>query len=99
MKKWLFFGIILTIGIYASNDFGEFKEIQEYLANVTKDYKNIIQVHGFYVDEEINNISFDVIFNFDEKETQKIINEIKQKLKERYPKYNYSVIIDTDFSD
>ena len=66
---------------------------------IAKEYKNIIQIHGFYVDEDINQISFDIIFNFDEKEQDKIISEINQKLKDKYPKYSFNIIIDTDFSD
>lgn len=93
------FGIILTLGIYASNDKGEYGEIKKYLNEMIRNYKNIIQIHGFYVDEEINMITFDVIFNFEEKEPLKIIDEIRKKLKEKYPKYEYHVIIDTDFSD
>lgn len=93
------FGIILTLGIYASNNQGEYKEIQKYIKEITKNYKNITQIHGFYVDEENQNISFDIIFNFDELEQNKIINEITTNLKEKYPKYDYNIIIDTDFSD
>lgn len=93
------YGIILTIGIYASNDTGDFKEIHKYVNSVCKSYKSIIEVHGFYVDEEINSISFDVIFDFDEKDNDRIVSEIIEKLKKEYPQYNYSIIIDTDFSD
>lgn len=93
------YGIILTVGIYATNDYGEFKDILKYVNDICSSYDNIIQVHGFYVDEEINNISFDVIFNFDETDSNRIVKEINDKLKNKYPKYNYSIIIDTDFSD
>ena len=93
------FGIILTIGIYASNDTGKFKEIHSYINKLCNSYKSIIEVHGFYVDEEINSVSFDVIFDFDEKNTDLIIKNINSELKKKYPKYNYSIIIDTDFSD
>lgn len=93
------FGIIITLGIYATNDNGKFSEIQKYIQKLTRNFKNIIQVHGFFVDEEEKNVSFDVILNFDEKEPEKIVKEISDKLKEKYPEYNYSVIIDTDFSD
>lgn len=93
------YGIILTIGIYASNDKGKYKEIKKYLNDIIKEYKTIIEVHGFYVDEESSNISFDLIFDFKEREIEKIIEEIKDKLTTKYPEYSYSVIIDTDFSD
>lgn len=93
------YGIILTIGIYASNDEEEYKEIKRYITKITKEYKNILQTHGFYVDEEINNISIDIIIGFDEKDPEKIVEEIKNKLKERFPKYDYTIVLDRDFSD
>ena len=93
------FGIILTMGIYASNDTGKYKEIKEYIGSIIKDYKYIIQMHGFYVDEEDNAISFDLIFDFDELEPQKKIEEIVQKLKNKYPEYSFNIILDTDISD
>lgn len=93
------FGIILTMGIYASNDTGKYKEIKEYIGSIIKDYKYIIQMHGFYVDEEDNTISFDLIFDFDELEPQKKIEEIVQKLKNKYPEYSFNIILDTDISD
>lgn len=93
------FGIILTIGIYASNDTGKYKDIKEYIGKLIKDYKNIIQIHGFYVDEEYKSISFDLIFNFDEENPESVIKEITEKLKKQYSEYNFNVILDTDFSD
>ena len=46
------YGINLTLGIYASNDSSKFAEIKAYLLELVKNYPSIIQVHGFYVDEE-----------------------------------------------
>ena len=93
------FGIILTLGIYASNDTGKYAEIQKYVQEVCSKYKNIIQVHGFYVDEEVNHITFDVIFNFDEREPEKVVEEITKNLDDKYIDYKFHIIIDTDFSD
>ena len=93
------YGIILTLGIYASNDQKEYKEIKDYITKTIKEYNNIIQMHGFYVDDEYNLISFDLIFNFDETNPEKIVKEIKDNLKKKYPKYKYSIIIDADISD
>lgn len=93
------YGIILTLGVYASNDKGKYKEIKAYLVKILKNYKNIIQMHGFYVDEDYKLISFDLIFNFDELEPLAIIEEIKSKLKDKYSSYDFQVILDTDISD
>ena len=93
------YGIILTLGIYASNDIKEYKEIKTYIRSLLKQYKNIIQMHGFYVDEEYHLISFDLIFNFDEEYPENSVEEIKMNLKEKYPEYDYSIILDADISD
>lgn len=92
------FGIALTLGIYAANDSGEYGEIKRELGKILKDYKNVLQVHGFYVDKK-DNIYFDLIIDFEENNREQIKNEIVDKLKQRYPKYNYNVIIDSDITD
>ena len=92
------FGIFLTIGIYAANDEGEFGEIKNAVLEVTNEYKEILQLHGFYVDKE-DNVYFDLIIDFDASDKDKIKNEIVEKLKERYPKYSFNVIIDSDITD
>ena len=66
---------------------------------MTKEDKNIIQMHGFYVDEEYKTISFDLIFNFDEKNPEQRAEEIKQKLEKKYSEYTFSIILDADISD
>jgi len=93
------YGIILTLGVYASNDQDEYKEIKAYINKILSEYKNIIQIHGFYVDIDYKLISFDLIFNFDEENPEKCVEEIRLKLKDKYPEYNYSIILDADISD
>ena len=93
------FGIILTIGIYAANDKGEFGEIKEELGKIIKEFKEVLQMHGFYVDEETNNIFFDLIIDFKAKNSDEIKEKIINAIKEKYPKYNYNIILDLDVSD
>lgn len=91
------FGIAVTIGIYASNDEGEFGQIKSELEKIVKDYKEILQIHGFYVDKE--NVFFDLIIDFDVKDKDKISQEITDKMKEKFPEYNYNIILDSDITD
>ena len=93
------FGIVLTIGIYAANDEGEFGEIKSSLVNIVKDYKSILQLHGFYVDKAKHNVYFDLIIDFDEQNKEKILEEIISKMKAEYREYNFNVILDSDISD
>ena len=101
IQMWVYntFGIAITIWIYASNDEWEFWKIQKELSEIIKKYENIIQIHGFYVDDVTNNISFDLIFDFEEEHPEKTVRKIKKEIKDKFPKYTYNVIIDTDVSE
>jgi len=101
IQVWVYseFGIIITIWIYASNNDWEFGKIQKELNQIIRNYENIIQMHGFYVDDSTNNISFDLIFDFKEEHPEKIVKKIKKEIKTKFPDYEYSVIIDNDVSE
>lgn len=93
------FGITVTIGIYAANDKGEFGVIKDELENIVRDYKEVLQIHGFYVDKEKSNVFFDLIIDFDAEDKKKVEEEIVSKMKEKFPEYNYNIILDPDITD
>ena len=92
-------GIILTVGIYASNtDNEEAREIKGSLNEIIAKYPEILQMHGFYIDEDINLITFDLIIDFDANRNdvkEKVLEEIRNK----YPNYQFDAILDADYSD
>lgn len=93
------FGMILTIGIYASNTYDtELLNIKNTINDVLKKYPEILQMHGLYIDSNNHIISFDIVIDFVEK-PEDIRNKIKQELEEIYKNYKFEIIIDTDFSD
>lgn len=94
------FGIILTLGIYASNDSDPLAaEIRSAVREEVEKYPQILQVHGFYMDQEQKIVSFDVIFDFQEAEPKKISEELRLAISERYPGYQVIVHLDRDFSE
>lgn len=94
------YGVILTIGIYASNtEKTEYVKIKDKIRELIKAHPTILQMHGFYVDSDKMLISFDLVFDFSEKESSRIIAEISSKLEEKYPKYRINIVEDKDFSD
>ena len=93
-------GTVLTIGIYASNNSDEkYVIIKNDLAKIISEHKEILQMHGFYVDEENKTISFDLIIDFKAESKENLKDEVVRQIKEKYPEYNYYVILDTDYSD
>ena len=93
------FGIILTVGIYASNTSNEeYEEIKNSLNEIIAKYPEVLQMHGFYVDDAINLITFDLIVDFDADRIDvkdKVLDEIRNK----YPNYQFDAILDADYSD
>ncbi len=90
--------IIMTVGIYAQDTKDEeTNEMLTYLLEAIKENPNILQVHGFYINKEINIVSFDIVLSFDEKDPEGAAETIRQKIKEQFPKYNYICNIDYDY--
>lgn len=90
------YGIILTLGVYASNNSGIYKAMKAAAAEIIKRYETIKQMHGFYVDEEYKVISLDLVFDFKERNAGLKIKEIRRELKKKYPDYSIYIIQDTD---
>lgn len=93
------FGIIITIGVYASNNDEELKKIQDYITQYVNEIDDIKQIHGLYVDEENKNIFFDIITDFECKNPEKIRKEIINKLEKEYPEYKFNIVLDVDISE
>ena len=94
------FGIIMTIGIYASNSSDpEINEIKNAIREEVFSHPTIKQMHGFYVDQEEKAISFDVIVDFNDKDSSNLIKEIHDKLAIQFPDYHFTIVEDKDFTD
>ncbi len=90
------FGIILTLGVYASNDSGKFKTMKKAVEEIVSKYETVKQVHGFYVDDENEVISFDLVFDFKETDAMRKMKEIRKVVKKMYPKYQVYIVLDSD---
>lgn len=90
------FGIILTLGVYAANETGEAKKMRAEVEKILKDYPTLKQMHGFYLDEDLELLTFDLVFDLAEKNTENLANEIRKKVKKIYPDYTVYIILDTD---
>ena len=91
-------GIILTVGIYANNSSDKnAKTAKEKLKKIIKEYKDILELHGFYMYD--NKITFDLIISFEADDRNQIKEEVLNKMKELYPKYIIYCNIDSDYSD
>ena len=100
-KVYVDTGIILTaVGIYSNNSSDEhLMKMRNEIAGLVVDHKHILQIHGFYVDEERKKIVFDVVVDFEEQDREGLIEHIVGDVKEALPGYDVQVTIDNDISD
>ncbi len=97
---YLKYHIALTIGVYANNDSDpKAMEIKNALMNLLKEEKEILQMHGFYLEEEQKLVTFDLIFTYEEKNAQARCDEIQKKMEALFPDYQFYVVLDRDYTD
>lgn len=95
------YGVILhTIGIYSINTKDKkIIKIQKEIQDIVFSHKGILQMHGFYFDEEDKSISFDIIIDFDVESREEIYAKIYDEVHEKYPDYKIIITLDVDMSD
>ena len=94
-------GIILTaVGIYSNNSSNEhLMKMRKDITELVVDHQHILQLHGFYVDEEKKRITFDVVVDFDEQDREGLMKHIIGDVKNALPEYEVVVALDSDISD
>lgn len=94
------FGVLLTIGIYATNTHSETAvQIRETVRHVVAQYPEILQMHGFYVEEAARAVSFDIMLDYEIENASELTGAISAELTERFPDYQFFINIDRDFSE
>ena len=56
-------------------------------------------MHGFYVEEEKKQIHMDIVVDFEEKDSDSLIANIRNELEEKFPDYQFLITRDLDISD
>lgn len=93
------FGIVLTVGIYASNTSGDgLLEVRSALEELLRQYPQVLQMHGFYAEREQKRISFDLVVDF-EADAKQTCADVTAAMKRKFPDYEFAVVLDSDYSD
>ena len=93
-------GVILAgVGLYSYNTSDdEASVIQKKVHDLVTSYDWCVQMHGFYVDLEQKEMSFDVVLSFDI-EPKVGVATIHSELQKLYPDYSIEIAPDVDVSD
>ena len=94
-------GVILhTIGVYAVNTTD--KDVMAARKKVEKivfAHKEILEMHGFYLDPERKELNFDIIIDFKAQNRDKIYREIYGAVRREFKGYRINITLDVDASD
>ena len=96
LKIYNEFSIVLTVGIYAKND--KYADIRNELYNIAAKYPEVLEIHGFIIDEKNRVATFDIIVDFDA-DRDAVKDKISKEIKSKYPEFDYFIIDDYDVSD
>ena len=93
------YNTIMTVGIYAENYSDEFtKETYSKVLSIIKKYPYVLQTHGFYIDNDLKLINFDLVISFDDDNPLETINKIKEEVELLINDYQIIINYDQDFS-
>jgi hypothetical protein len=94
-------GVIITaVGIYSRNTSSpEATQIRMEIYELLQNYREVVQMHGFYLDHERKTIKFDIVMTFEAEDRQAEFKEICGRVQEMYPDYRVFINLDDDISD
>lgn len=95
------FGVILhTIGVYSINTKDEhIINARKTTEKIVFSHKEILQMHGFYLDPKENTLSFDIIIDFKAENPEQIYKNIYDEVQANFKDYKISITLDIDTSD
>ena len=92
--------IMTAIGVYSMNTRSEKAiKMKEEISKVVFTHDNVLQMHGFYLNEQAMTIRFDLLISFEEKDRTALYRHIVEDVKQLYPEYTLQVVMDTDFCE
>lgn len=95
------YGVILhTIGVYSINTNDKsISKIQQDIKTIVFSHQGVLEMHGFYLDEEDKTISFDIIIDFAVKNREELYQHIYDEVQTKYQNYAIHITLDVDVSD
>ncbi len=98
-KVYAEYNIYLTaIGIYSQNTKKDNAAlIRDKISSAILKIEHVVQMHGFYIDEELKTIRFDVVISFDSKDCKAVFDKVYETVKSLYPDYEIQLTMDMEY--
>jgi cation diffusion facilitator family transporter len=92
--------ILHTVGVYSQNTKGGVTaEIRAAVIAYADADPYILEVHGFYAEEDQHAARLDLVVSFDADDRHAVVAAAKEYLEKRYPGWSFEIALDSDISD
>ena len=92
--------ILTAVGVYSVNTRDpEAIAARSRVTEIVLTRPEVLQMHGFYVDNAAKTMRFDIIVSFDAKDRHEVYREIYADVQKAFPGYSLQIGLDTDFSE
>ena len=94
-------GVILAaIGVYSMNTRDpEAAAARKQIDEIAAGCPDVLQMHGFYMNQAEKQIRFDIVVSFDAKDRSAVYRKICEQTQKAFPDYRLQITMDTDFSE
>ena len=88
-----------SVGItHLGVDITEESQVRAAVEEIVAQYPEILQMHGFYIDETEKRVMFDLVIDFTA-DASRICGEVAQKAEPLRPGWRFDIVLDSDVSD
>lgn len=92
--------LIAAVGIYSRNTSDDAaKRMRADITRMVMAHDGVLQMHGFYVDEETHDLRFDMILDFALPDREATYRQIRDEVQAAYPEFTLTTFLDTDTAD
>ncbi len=92
--------ILTAIGVYSVNTSDPAAvAARKKVSDIVLSHPYILQIHGFFLDEEEKSIRFDMVVSLDAPDRRSVYREVCDEVQAAYPDYRIEAAMDTDFSE
>ena len=92
--------LLHTVGVYSVNTKDkQIVNMRKEIESIVISHRDVLQMHGFYLDKTKKSISFDIIISFKRKDRESLYQHIYDEVHAKYPDYKLTITLDVDTSD
>ncbi len=92
--------LLTAVGVYSYNTKDPVAAAaREKVAQIAAQNPDVLQTHGFYLDQAEKTLRFDFVVSFDAKDRKQVYREVCENVQKAFPDYKLQVAMDTDFSE